>query len=1148
MSMNTQYSAYPQVGQQPDYPNIEEDILEYWNANRIFDRSLNGYGDGDGDNSGDGGSGSVFSGSGSPDAQGSAVGMDGDSDGGPVDRINLHDSSPGKREEFIFYDGPPFANGLPHYGHLLTGFVKDTIPRFWTMRGKLVERRFGWDCHGLPAEMAAEKDLGVSGRVAINEYGVDRFNAHCRSLVQNTTDAWERYVHRQARWVDFENAYRTMDTSYMESVMWAFKRLYELGLVYESERVLPYCWECETPLSNFETRQDDSYRNRIDPAVTVAFTVYAKESEGSIDGSTMGAPGSHHVNNLIDGEFKLLVWTTTPWTLPSNLALAVGADIDYAAYMLDGSNSVPTLIASLRAEEYGDLIGDMEPAFIVKGSEIAGRSYKPLFDFFSDSPNSFKILTADFVATDEGTGVVHLAPGFGEDDYEVCTKAGIKVVCPMDERGRFTSEVSSYEGLQVFDANKRIIDDLSKLGARVRRESYEHSYPHCWRTDTPLVYKAVSSWFVKVTAIKDRLLAQNEAIHWVPSHIQHGAFGKWLEGARDWSISRNRFWGSPIPVWKSDDPNYPRVDVYGSIEELEADFSVHLSDLHLPEIDSLTRPNPDDPTGKSTMRRIPDVLDCWFESGSMPFAQFHYPFENAEWFESHFPSDFVVEYVAQTRGWFYTLHVLAVALFDKPAFKNCIAHGVILGSDGRKMSKRLSNYPEPEEVFNEYGADAMRWFLLSSPVLKGQDLIVQREAIKDTVRLALNPIWNAWYFLSLYANADRMKGVIDTGSSTILDRYILSKASKLVMDVTTYMEEYDLSSAYQAVSSFVEVLDNWYIRRNRDRFWMARDGSLDVERDKSEAYNTLHTVLTVLARLTAPLVPLLSERIYMDLTGETSVHLSRWPSSDELPYDPQLNEAMDRVRDICSTAHGIRKSKGIRARLPLASLTVAVKNVSDIEPYTEIIADELNVKQVVLTDDYGSLANSRLTTVPSVLGPRLGSQTQRIIKAGKEGNWQLGADGSVYVDGIKLEEGEYSLDLVPLDEENGRALPNREGIVILDTDITEDLFREGTARDIVRLIQQARRSAGLEITDRIDLQLGLSDTALKAVEENAQYISEQTQALRLTIITDGGNDVCTIWQAEGSPGLTGSPSGGNGYTESAALPDGGNIVITIKRL
>ncbi len=1107
MSINTQYNAYPQADQQPDYSNIEEDVLEYWTANRIFDRSLS-----------------------------ECVIYEGGAGGNYSDNSD-HSTGSGqaKREEFIFYDGPPFANGLPHYGHLLTGFVKDTIPRFWTMRGKLVERRFGWDCHGLPAEMAAEKDLGVSGRVAINDYGVDRFNAHCRSLVQNTTDAWERYVHRQARWVDFEHAYRTMDTSYMESVMWAFKRLYELGLVYESERVLPYCWECETPLSNFETRQDDSYRNRIDPAVTVAFTVNAKES--TLDSS--------RADNMVDGELKLLVWTTTPWTLPSNLALAVGPDIDYAAYMLDG-NSVPTLIASLRSDVYADVIGGREPVFIVKGSELAGRSYKPLFDFFSDSPNSFKILTADFVATDEGTGVVHLAPGFGEDDYEVCAKAGIKVVCPMDERGRFTSEVSSYEGLQVFDANERIIDDLSALGVLVRRESYEHSYPHCWRTDTPLVYKAVSSWFVKVTAIKDRLLAQNENIHWVPSHIKHGAFGKWLEGARDWSISRNRFWGSPIPVWKSDDPLYPRVDVYGSMEELEADFSVHIDDLHLPEIDLLTRANPDDPSGRSTMRRIPDVLDCWFESGSMPFAQFHYPFENAEWFESHFPSDFVVEYVAQTRGWFYTLHVLAVALFGKPAFKNCIAHGVILGSDGRKMSKRLSNYPEPEDMFNEYGADAMRWFLLSSPVLKGQDLIVQREAIKDTVRLALNPIWNAWYFLSLYANADRMRGSIDTGSSNILDKYILSKTSQLVMDVTSYMEEYDLSSAYQAVGSFVEVLDNWYIRRNRDRFWMTRDGSLEVERDKSEAYNTLHTVLTVLTRLAAPLLPLLSDRIYIDLTGESSVHLSQWPSSDELPYDPKLNEAMDRVRDICSTVHGIRKSKGIRARLPLASLTVAAKNVLDIEPYTSIIADELNVKQVILTDNYKSLANLRLTTIPSALGPRLGEQTQHIIRAAKAGNWLIDGDGLVYVDGLKLEEGEYSLDLVPLDEENGRALPNGEGIVILDTEITEELSREGTARDLVRLIQQARRSAGLEITDRIDLRLGLDDSALKAVEENAQYISDQTQALRLTVVPDAGRDTYTVWEAEGS--ATGYSSAAGSYTESVNLPDGSGVIITIKRL
>jgi isoleucyl-tRNA synthetase len=1111
MSENTQYNPYPQVSQQPSYPLIEEEVLTYWDTNHIFEKTLNAH--------------------------------------------------PPEDGEFIFYDGPPFANGLPHYGHLLTGFVKDAIPRFWTMRGKRVDRRFGWDCHGLPAEMATEKDLGVSGKVAIHDFGVDRFNAHCRSLVQDTTDAWERYVHRQARWVDFENAYRTMDVTYMESVMWAFKRLHDMGLLYESERVLPYCWECETPLSNFETRQDDSYRPRIDPAVTVAFTVHPASDYPSKE--LAQARDSHHHNlsdhpaatpsiedgnrqaseeataneaDLLAGELKVLVWTTTPWTLPSNLALAVGPSTVYGAYMLDGSAGTPTLIAVARTEAYSDIIGEQAPVAYVTGEQLAGRSYHPLFDFFSETPNAFRIITADFVTTDDGTGVVHLAPGFGEDDYEACSKEGIVTVCPMDERGRFTPEVPPYEGLQVFEANEKIVHDLATKGVLARSERYEHSYPHCWRTDTPLVYKAVSSWFVNVTAIKDRLLAKNEEIHWVPSHIQHGAFGKWLEGARDWSISRNRFWGSPIPVWKSDDPRYPRVDVYGSLDELEADFGRRPGDLHLPEIDSLTRPNPDDPSGKSIMRRVPDVLDCWFESGSMPFAQVHYPFERASWFENHFPSDFVVEYVAQTRGWFYTLHVLAVALFDKPAFKTCIAHGVILGDDGRKMSKRLSNYPEPEEIFSKFGADAMRWFLLSSPVLRGQDLVVQEEAIADTVRLAINPIWNAWYFLSLYANADKMRGEFSASSTKVLDRYILSKTAGLTMQLTAYMEQYDLAAACHAITSFVEILDNWYIRRSRDRFWMARDGSEVVEQDKADAYNTLHTVLTVLVRLSAPLLPLVSEHIYMGLTGEQSVHLAAWPHPGDLPFDPVLNAAMDRVRDICSAAHGIRKANGIRARLPLSTLTVATADTSALEQYKDIIAEELNVKKVVFSNDYTPWARLKLTTIPASLGPRLGPKTQHVIRAAKEGKWHIGDGSSVEVDGTTLEQGEYSLDLVPLDEQSGRALPGNAGVVVLDLAINDDLAREGTARDIVRLVQQARRNAGLDISDRIILGLTLPETIIQAVNDNSSYIREQTQSLEMHLQDSSNSD------ADNQIALR--PAA---YVETIDLPDGATVTIAIRR-
>src|SRR5579875_273763 len=731
-----QDAPYPAVPAQPDYPALEEETLSFWAKDGTFERS-----------------------------------------------VELH----GPETEFVFYDGPPFANGLPHYGHLLTGFVKDAVPRYQTMRGRRVERVFGWDCHGLPAEMPAERELGLPGRAAVIEYGIDRFNDYCRSLVQRTTDAWERYVTRQARWVDFEHSYRTMDLSYMESVIWAFKRLHEKGLTYEGYRVLPYCWECETPLSTMETHLDDSYRDRTDPAVTVLFELEPVEA---------GTAGG---DELLAGPLSVAVWTTTPWTLPSNLAVAVGPDLDYAVVEAGGRRLV---LGASRVAAYAAELGDAATVLgTVKGAALVGRRYRPPFRYFLGTPNAFVILAGDFVTTEDGTGIVHMAPGFGEDDQSACEAAGIPVLVPVDDRGRFTSEVPDFAGMQVFEANAPIVAALERSGALVRHEEYTHSYPHCWRTDTPLIYRAVSSWFVRVTAFRDRMVELNREISWMPEHVRDGAFGKWLEGARDWSISRNRFWGTPLPVWKSDDPAYPRVDVYGSLDELEADFGVRLHDLHRPFVDELTRPNPDDPTGRSTMRRITDVFDCWFESGSMPYAQWHYPFENKERFEEHFPADFIVEYVSQTRGWFYTLHVLSTALFDRPPFSSCIVHGVILGRDGRKLSKRLRNFPDPEQVFAEQGADSMRWYLLSSPVLRGLDVIIEEKALTEPVRLVLNPIWNSWYFLSLYSNADGLRGRFRTDQAGELDRYVLAKTRQLVETVTSHMDRYDLAGAAGAIEA-----------------------------------------------------------------------------------------------------------------------------------------------------------------------------------------------------------------------------------------------------------------------------------------------------------------------------------------------------------
>jgi len=986
---------------------------------------------------------------------------------------------------FVFYDGPPFANGLPHYGHLLTGFVKDAIPRYQTMRGKVVERRFGWDCHGLPAEMAVEKELGLQSREDIERLGIGTFNDHCRMLVEHTSDEWDRYVTRQARWVDFEHAYRTMDLPFMESVMWAFKRLYERGLVYEHYRVLPYCWECETPLSNFETRQDDAYRPRVDPAVTVAFPLEGDEARAG----------------TLEGPLWALAWTTTPWTLPSNLALAVAAS---ETYVLFRSHARPEdegrtyVMAEARLPAYAERFPDAEVLARVPGSALVGRRFRPLFPFFASAPNAFVVLAGDFVTLDEGTGIVQLAPGFGEEDQQICEANGIDVVVPVDDRGRYTGEIAPWAGLQVFEANPAIIAELERIGALVTREDYEHAYPHCWRTETPLIYRAMSSWFVAVTKIKDRLLAENEAIDWVPAHVKHGAFGKWLEGARDWSITRNRYWGAPIPVWRSDDPAYPRIDVYGSLDELERDFGVRPSDLHRPAIDELVRPNPDDPTGRSMMRRVPDVLDCWFESGSMPFAQLHYPFENRERFEKNFPADFIVEYVGQTRGWFYTLHVLAVALFDQPPFKHCIAHGILLGSDGRKLSKRLRNYPDPWEVFEEIGADAMRWFLLSSAVLRGQEMLLERQPIVDTVRRVINPIWNAFGFLVLYARADGLRGRPTNQARHVLDRYLLAASHDLVAGVTDALDRFDLARATALVEAYLDRLTNWYVRRSRDRFWSRRDAT--TTEDKQEAYDTLHTALVTLALVTAPLLPMLSEHIYRSLTREPSVHLADWPTAASLPVDPVLVAEMERVREICSLAHSIRKAAGLRARLPLRRLTVTLADPFDLDPYVDLIKDEVNVKEVVVEAAEQHPVRWQLSINPRVAGPRLGARVQDVIRAAREGRYEV-HDERVQVDGVELEPSEYTLTLSADDAKRTRIFADRRGLVVLDTTVDASLEREGRARDLIRLIQRHRKDHGYEITDRVRLALAArrDGAVADALADHARTIMEQCLATELAL-------------------------------------------------
>ncbi|WP_229076480.1 isoleucine--tRNA ligase [Actinoplanes sp. DH11] len=1012
----------------PDLPAVERAVLEHWAADKTFEASV----------------------------EQRPAGADG-------------------ANEYVFYDGPPFANGLPHYGHLFTGYVKDLVPRYQTMRGRRVERRFGWDTHGLPAEVEAEKQLGITTKAQIVDLGIDKFNDACRTSVLAYTKDWERYVTRQARWVDFENDYKTLDPAYMESVMWAFKTLHDKGLVYEGFRVLAYCFRCETPLSNTETRMDDVYRDRTDPALTVKFRLDA--------GSGPEA--------LLEGA-DIAVWTTTPWTLPSNLALAVGPDIEYAVLEKDGQKLI---VGAARVSAYAKELEGFDQVGTVLGRDLVGRRYTPLFDFLVEQggENAFQVLGAEFVTTEDGTGVVHMAPAFGEDDQNTCNAAGIPTVVTVDEHTRFTALVPDFQGLQVFDANKPVIATLKERGVVLRHDGYTHSYPHCWRCDTPLVYKAVSSWFVAVSTFRDRMVELNQQISWTPSHIKDGSFGKWLANARDWSISRNRFWGSPIPVWKSDDPNYPRVDVYGSYEELERDFGVKVTDLHRPYVDELTRPNPDDPTGQSTMRRVPEVLDCWFESGSMPFAQVHYPFENKDWFEHHYPGDFIVEYIGQTRGWFYTMHVLATALFDRPAFRNCLSHGILLGEDGRKMSKSLRNYPDVYRVFDTHGSDAMRWMLMSSPVLRGGDMPVTEVAIRDSVRQVLLPLWNVWYFFSLYANAAGHEAGFRTDSTHLLDRYVLAKTGELVTEVQRQMDDYDISGAAASVRSYLDALTNWYVRRSRDRFW-------EGDRD---AFDTLATVLETLCRVVAPLAPLTTEEIWRGLTGGRSVHLTDWPEADAFPADHELVASMDAIRDVASAALSLRKAKGLRVRLPLATATVATPEGAKLAGLGDLLKDEVNVKDVVFTDDVAAYCQQVLTVVPRALGPRVGKQVQQVIKAVKSGDWQL-VDGAPVAAGVTLAPGEYELKLVAADVENSAPLPAGGGVVVLDAVVTPELAAEGVARDVIRVVQQARRDADLDVSDRIALTLSASDDVRAAVEAHREFVSGETLATSLEFRPAGG--------------------------------------------
>ncbi|MFT4553536.1 MAG: isoleucyl-tRNA synthetase [Chlamydiales bacterium] len=978
------------------------------------------------------------------------------------------------KPSFSFYDGPPFATGLPHYGHLLAGIIKDVVPRYKTMKGFRVPRRFGWDCHGLPVENEIEKSQNLSGAASIDEFGIANFNEECRKIVLRYTEEWKKTVNRIGRWVDFDDTYRTMDLPFMESVWWVFKELFDKGLVYEGYKVMPVSAKLGTPLSNFEA--SDNYKEVDDPSLTVSLPL------------------------LDDLDTEILVWTTTPWTLISNLALAVGADIQYVK-VKDHSSAKQYILAQERLSAYYKEESEYEILDSFPGKKLEGLRYKPLFSYFEDrkEEGAFRVIIADFVTTNDGTGVVHTAPGFGEEDFYACKKEGIEVVCPVTNNGTFTSEVPEYAGVFFKDADKDIIKRLKSEGRVIQHGTIRHRYPFCWRSDTPLIYKAVSSWFVSVEKVKDKIIAANEQIHWTPGYLKHGRFGKWLEGARDWAISRNRYWGTPIPLWRSEDGE---VIAIGSVTELEELTGEKIEDLHRHFIDDLTF----EKDGKK-FTRIKEVFDCWFESGSMPYAQNHYPFENKESTEENFPADFIAEGLDQTRGWFYTLTVLGAALFDKPAFKNVIVNGILLAEDGAKMSKSLRNYPDPTEVINKYGADAVRMYLLHSPAVRADDLCFSERGVELSLRKILIPWWNAYVFFITYAriyNWEPSKdfNIVESKPDAVIDRWILSLLNRLVEDVEKGMDDYDLSRAVEPFVGFIDQLTNWYIRRSRRRFWSEKESL-----DRDQAFNTLYTVLSTLTEIAAPFVPFMSETMYSNLRTKdmvASVHLRDFPEFNEAVRDESLELEMAAVQITANLGHSLRKEHKFKVRQPLPAVHIASgdpKILEFLQHQKHLIADELNVKEVTFHDDESQFVSLNVKPNFRTLGKKVGKLMRPVQQAITDFNQD---QIEMLLNGIEVKitvEGQDIL-LKPDDVEvrrevrEGMIAANEDAItVVLDTSINDELRMEGLAREVVNKISTMRRDSGFDVADRIYIQIDTTDLVRECFEVHGDYIKGEVLAL-----------------------------------------------------
>lgn len=1015
--------------------------------------------------------------------------------------------------EYVFYDGPPFATGAPHYGHLLAGTIKDILPRYQTMRGHLVERRFGWDCHGLPIEALAQEKLGLSGAADIVARGVDVFNETCRSMVLTYVEEWRKTVTRMGRWVDFDNDYKTMDPSFMETIWWVFKQLWEQGRVYKSHRIMPYSWKLNTPLSNFEA--GSNYQDVQDPSITVRVKLTTLPAGLEAGGSPVYA----------------LIWTTTPWTLYGNLAICAGPDIPYVA-VRDAADHSIYLLAEARLPAYYQKPDQYETLAAFAGADLLGLSYEPIFDTFKDdAPGAFRILNDGFVSTEDGTGFVHIAPAFGEDDFRVCQAAGIPLRDYLDDVCAFTDSVPEFHGVFCKDADKQIIRSLKDAGKLVHQSTLVHSYPFCPRTDTPLIYRAIEAWYVRVEDLRDRLAASNAPVHWVPQAVGEKRFGNWLREAKDWNISRNRFWGSCIPVWVSEDGQ--DMVCVGSIAELEQLSGQKVTDLHKHHVDKITFTL----NGK-TYRRTPEVLDCWFESGSMPYAQQHFPFERTGELDKFFPADFIAEGLDQTRGWFYTLMLLGTALFGQSPYKNVIVNGLVLAEDGRKMSKRLKNYPDPAHILDTYGADALRLYMINSPIVRAEDLCFSEQGVMQSLRHLLIPWWNAYSFLVTYANVDgwqprggdakgqRAEGSCHQGSSptsfhhstiptpsspSLMDRWILSRLDRLAGDVVAALDAYDLQLAVRPLVQFIDDLTNWYIRRSRRRFWKSEDDA-----DKTRAYETLHTVLLRLCRIAAPFTPFLSEEIHRSLRTDDmpeSVHLCDYPLPGALPRDEALEAQMARVQEVVGLARQLRADFNLKVRQPLAALHVVCRDdaVLDlVRPLADIVADELNVKEVRFGRDESALAELSAKANFKTLGPRLGGLMKKAVAAiasfGTEELAELLDNQSVVVilEGkpVKLDPADVLIQRTP---RHGLAVASSGALVVaLETSLTPALVQEGHARELINRIQNLRKTRNLDVADRITLKISADAELLAAIEAHRATIAAETLAVELAAVPGPG--------------------------------------------